>query len=1235
MALIRSTIHNFWQHKWPFLLMLILLILSVFCEKDYSNKSYDERDTANFEKILARKEIKAEKILKETGKLLEDEGGEVLFTELAIKYTNLYYNEGISFFVYHHDSLIIWTSNSIPVPEKPEVFAGSDIIKLYNSWFLMQNLSWEEYSLISLILIRSDYPYENKVLEEGFQKKFNLSENVNLIVPGNEDNNPVYNKDGELIFSLDYTMAKKDNKYKAGICLGFYLLCFFLFLTFLRNFLHKTRKEDKNPVFFFIVLIIIVFYSVIQYFRFPDIVFNLELFSPQKFARSSFLPSLGNLLIITVLGFFIIYNFYLEVFFNKDQLHKYKIYRYSIFFITGILSLFLFYINTFIFRSLIFDSSISFETYKVLEISAYTFIGFLILALVFSSWAILLDKVFGILLRLNYRNEAMIFLITINILAFLVYLIPGTDIFPENVGFFILISVILYYFKIIRTSQYRISTFLVFILLFTLYTVIQVLRYTELKATANMKIMAVNLSSEHDPVAELLFVDISDKIRSDTELQTLLFAPYIDFKAIYTEIHRKYFSGYWDKYDLQITLCRPEDSVYISPPEDHWAHCYDFFYDVIMNNAMEVPNSEFYFINNLNGRISYFTAISFYQGKKEITVFIELDSRLLSEGLGYPELLLDEDLQKDKKSKYSYAKYNKGKLITSSGQYPYRMTSDSYTDGTGAFELFKQEGHDHVIYNIDNDNFIMVTRPSVFFVDLIISFSYIFIFYFSLLIIILIITKLSPSLSDIQWDFKNKIQIAMSSVIIFTVLLIGAGTVYLSIRQYRSRQIENLREKIQSVYIELIHKLEFEQDLHSWTSESYFNLEQLLQKFSNVFYSDINLYDEHGWLLASSRPEIFEKGLTGRNMNAIAFAEMFRNQRSEFIHNESIGKLNYLSAYVPFVNSENKLLAYLNLPYFTRQDELTMEIANLVVGIINILVFLTVLSLVLAVLISNTITQPLQLIQQHISRFSLNQNNEKIKYKNRDEIGSLINEYNLMIDQLTESAERLARSERETAWREMAKQVAHEIKNPLTPMRLILQHLQRSWKEDPETREQQLEKLSKILIEQIDNLSKIAGEFSNFAKMPVPKNQKVILSPVVHNVARLFGKTENITITVKTKYSEKLYIWADREQISRVFINLVKNAIQSIPEGKQGKIDILIDKDNNNAIIKIKDNGKGVPEEIRDRLFQPNFTTKSSGMGMGLAIAKNIITTSGGTISYETELDKGSLFIVELPCLIE
>jgi two-component system, NtrC family, nitrogen regulation sensor histidine kinase NtrY len=652
-----------------------------------------------------------------------------------------------------------------------------------------------------------------------------------------------------------------------------------------------------------------------------------------------------------------------------------------------------------------------------------------------------------------------------------------------------------------------------------------------------------------------------------------------------------------------------------------------------MSDAYRVTNSDFYFLSNLNGRISYFTAIPYRENDIEITVFIELDSKLLSEGLGYPELLLENSLTSTFNSNYSYAKYYDGKLIAASGTYSYRMTSDIYTAGSEGFEFLEAEGYDHVVYNIDDENTIIATKPSVMVIDMLITFSYIFVFFFFILIIILLLTGINPVIYKLQINFKNKIQFAMSGILFLSLLLIGSGTVYYSIMQYQNKHKDNLKEKLQSLYVELIHKLEHEHNLSNWTSEKYGDLEKLLQKFSNVFYSDINLYDENGRLLASSRPEIFEKGLAGKNMDAVAFIEMIYNKRSEFIHNEQIGGMSYLSAYVPFVNSENRLLAYLNLPYFTRQDELTAEISNLVVAIINIFVLLTLLTLTLAVFMANTITQPLRMIQEKISMFKLNENNEKIHYRGEDEVGSLVKEYNLMIEQLSDSAERLARSERESAWREMAKQIAHEIKNPLTPMRLIVQHFQRSFNDDV-NREEKLDKLSKILIEQIDNLSSIATEFSNFAKMPLARNEKLNIKELVKDVISLFSNTENIEFAYDMS-ENNVYVWADKEQLTRVFINLFKNAIQSISAGRDGLIEVKISTRNNRVYIHVKDNGKGIAEEIREKLFQPNFTTKSGGMGMGLAISRNIINSAGGDITYQTEVGKGTVFVVELPILID
>jgi nitrogen fixation/metabolism regulation signal transduction histidine kinase len=411
-----------------------------------------------------------------------------------------------------------------------------------------------------------------------------------------------------------------------------------------------------------------------------------------------------------------------------------------------------------------------------------------------------------------------------------------------------------------------------------------------------------------------------------------------------------------------------------------------------------------------------------------------------------------------------------------------------------------------------------------------------------------------------------------------------------------------------------------------WQSAGYSSLDELLQKFSNVFFTDINLYAPNGDMLATSRAEIFEKRLIGPKIHPAAYYELAILNAAEFTHEEQIGDLRFLSAYVPFRNDRNELLAYLNLPYFTRQQALTREISNLVVAVVNFYVLLITI-----VFISNQITHPLRMIESKFGKIRFGRSNEKIQYEARDEIGALVRAYNHMVDELADSAEKLARSERESAWREMAKQIAHEIKNPLTPMKLSVQHLQRSAVEEPAKQKQNLKRITQTLIEQIDHLSAIATEFSNFAKMPRTNNEEMDLKEKIIKIAKLFHSTEDIEI--QTSFSNRVpaIVLADREQLSRVFINLVKNAIQAIPEDRKGKISISLETNEISAIVEVKDNGRGIPSELGDKLFQPNFTTKSSGMGMGLAIVKNIIEHAGGEIRYDTVPGEGTTFIVILP----
>lgn len=480
-------------------------------------------------------------------------------------------------------------------------------------------------------------------------------------------------------------------------------------------------------------------------------------------------------------------------------------------------------------------------------------------------------------------------------------------------------------------------------------------------------------------------------------------------------------------------------------------------------------------------------------------------------------------------------------------------------------------------------------------------------------------------------SLRSKIQFSILSILIVSLIFIAASAIWLSVRSYRLNQDTILHEKVQSVLIELTHKLAYEEELSpSWHADKYDNLNQLLIKFSDVFYSDINMYDPNGNLLATSRAEVFDLGLQGEKIDPIAYFRLNSEKRAQFIQREKISKLSYLSAYVPFENIDGDLLAYLNLPYFTKQKDLQSAITTLVVTIVNIYVILILITIVITIFISDQITKPLDLLQLRFRELKLGSGYEKIQYKRKDEIGKLVAEYNRMVSELEESVNRLARSERESAWREMAKQIAHEIKNPLTPMRLGIQQLQKSWKDGRPDFDKQLDNLAGTLLEQIDTLSAIASEFSNFAKMPAAKNQNMDIVLVLRKAVELFEGDTNCTLYFNSSLKTAI-IKADKKQLSRVFINIIKNGIQSITEGKKGEINVSLEKIDDQLRISIRDNGRGIPDDIKAKLFMPNFTTKTSGMGLGLAIVYNILDPLGATIDFKTKVGEGSNFILSFP----
>lgn len=400
-----------------------------------------------------------------------------------------------------------------------------------------------------------------------------------------------------------------------------------------------------------------------------------------------------------------------------------------------------------------------------------------------------------------------------------------------------------------------------------------------------------------------------------------------------------------------------------------------------------------------------------------------------------------------------------------------------------------------------------------------------------------------------------------------------------------------------------------------------------LSDMSELLLIDINIYSRQGKLIATSRPEIFEYGFEGTLVDPEALKQIEKLGVTSYIANGKVGELTYMSAYMPLVLDNGKSYI-LNIPYFAQNDELNLDIIIMVVITVNIAIVMMVLAFILSGLVAERVTRPLQMLNDKLKKMHVGGKNEKIVYNHADEVGRLVEEYNNMVDKLDESIVQLAKSERESAWREMARQIAHEIKNPLTPMKLNIQFMLRSLQmEDTEKFKERFRAVSGMLIEQIDNMAAIASAFSDFAKMSEAHNETFEVDELVRNCSLLF---KNNTEELECDVEEGIRILADREQMRRVLINLLKNAEQSIPEGRQGVIRITVRKKEGKVEIRIRDNGQGIPENLREKIFQPNFTTKSSGMGLGLAICKRIIESMGGEIGFVSEVGVGTEFFIIL-----
>lgn len=599
----------------------------------------------------------------------------------------------------------------------------------------------------------------------------------------------------------------------------------------------------------------------------------------------------------------------------------------------------------------------------------------------------------------------------------------------------------------------------------------------------------------------------------------------------------------------------------------------------------------------------------------------------------YPSLTLNEDAYEEIRmiNDYDHAIY-RDKFL-----YYKRGTSSFPGDFSSKYKANEiramGDGRMERVQQVGPNKFVVIRYEKLSYFERISIFSFIFYFYILAAMVLITLPAIilrslhSPQLRK-KPPLRAKIRIGLFSISILPMLII----ILLLSGFIRDQYYEDAREELRQEAERVTNSLK--DDYTILTDDPYRRITLLrhfrdrVQEMGEVIENDITVYDSEGKSLATTQPLIFDSNINTDLMNDLALARLKNGSESDLVLEEQIGSQNYLSAYWPILLNNEIPIGYINVPYLANQAQLDDQVFNFLAYLANIYLLVFLLINVVSVIVSSTITKPLAMVQQRLSVTKIGAENELIDWDSDDEIGEIVDAYNVMVSQLEESKEKLTQSEREMAWRQMARQVAHEIKNPLTPMKLNIQHLSRAFGEGGPRLQKMFPKVMKTLLSQIDSLVRIANSFSEFAKMPEPVNSRILVNDVLHEIVDLYTQSEEAIWLIDIP-QDNFWSFADREQLSRCFTNIIKNALQAVSEN--GIIHVSMKILPGHAIIEIKDNGKGMTEEIQKRIFEPSFSTKSSGMGLGLAIVKRIIESANGTITFESEEGVGTTFKISLP----
>lgn len=1046
-------------------------------------------------------------------------------------------------------------------------------------WYVVKVYDRGKMHIIAAIEVSEQYEAENSALKNTCNRRIGLNDKYTTVPAYVSDINIVHTSDGSPSFSVvRKNLLSHGNNY-SGLKWIALLFAIMAILTY------QNKKRSVNTLMFGLGGLLVL--QICSYMMIKDIPVNLDFFSPMLYADRNF-DSFGSLMISHAFIFLYCTNLFMcrksvirKIMSSTPVIRKLDIAA------LGIAAILLIIYIHMTFRSLILNSGINYDLYRINEISIYS------------------------------------------VIAYLMYSLLALSLMFISV---IVISVASRHYRLKRRRHSK-RLVLAYILLASVYMTSAVSYYGFKKECENLRILTGRLAVERDLNLEIQLQAIEKNIISDPLIRRMTGIPEYE-NIILNRLYERYFLNLLQEYDIRLTICNPHQAIrtdeYSAP-----VGCFRHFKDIIDNYGIPLSDmSAFYYLDYFKNNISYLGAFSIFRNGMRYDMYIEIESRTSADNTGYPSILLDKNSLTASaiRHPYSMAKYHKGRLTSHQGRYNFPVSVNIYSYEDGFSHHFIK---DNVVFinKLPGTNMIAISRQSRGLFQSIISFSYLFLL-FALVIIGLprLLKKRNREfLFRPKRSFRLKMTVFLTASMVIALVLMGIGSIVIIMGYINNDSTALMEEKIQSVS-ETLTKISKTADVYNE-----YNCTEVFKAMSDISRNvqvDINLYDPYGRLLLSTRPEIFNEYLSGTRINPDAYYELVFTKRMQIIHEESISDIHYFSLYTPIYNDKGTLLAIANIPYFTTDTNFEYDASPVIAAIINLYLILIIAALLIGITMSNSITKPLKEISKNMLEMDISHKVEHINYKADDELGMLVKTYNTMIDDLDRSTKELAQSEREQAWREMARQIAHEIKNPLTPMKLSIQHMIRLKKQGIPDWQDRFDTLASSLIEQIDILSNTASEFSSFAKFYNEEATEVNLVEVLSEQEVLFNNVDNIKMTFRCSVDKAIVI-ARKGQITRAFVNIITNAIQAIESQELGIIIITLRMIPGYYKVDVEDNGSGVSEENLEKLFRPNFTTKTRGSGLGLAICKNIITQSHGEISYSKSEELGGAdFSVILPVYI-